>query len=99
RIRAEEERRVLEERLQRAEKMEALGTLAGGVAHDFNNVLGVVIGYSEMLVGATDASSPARTDALEILKGGQKAGAVTRAAKAPAFFGAPPQRPGLFCRF
>ena len=50
RKRAEEEKRSLEERLQRAEKMEALGTLAGGVAHDLNNVLGIVVGYAELLL-------------------------------------------------
>jgi two-component system, cell cycle sensor histidine kinase and response regulator CckA len=47
---AEEDRKTLQERLQRAEKMEALGTLAGGVAHDLNNVLGGLVGYSELLL-------------------------------------------------
>jgi len=47
RKRTEEARQRLEERLRRAEKMEALGTMAGGVAHDLNNVLGVLMGYSD----------------------------------------------------
>ena len=66
----EEERRKLEERLYRAEKMEALGVLAGGVAHDLNNVLGIVVGYSELLLIDMDESSSARSEAMEILKGG-----------------------------
>ncbi|MEN6320119.1 MAG: PAS domain S-box protein [Syntrophaceae bacterium] len=48
-IRDNTERKRLEERLNRAEKMEILGRLAGGVAHDLNNVLGVLVGYSELL--------------------------------------------------
>jgi PAS domain S-box-containing protein len=48
RKRAEEERRMLEARLQRAEKMEAIGTLAGGIAHDFNNILMAMIGFTEL---------------------------------------------------
>ena len=76
--RAEEERKTLAERLQRAEKMEALGTLAGGVAHDLNNVLGIVVGYSELLLDDLDESSSARSEAGEILKGGQRAAAIVQ---------------------
>lgn len=49
RKKAQQESQGLRERLNRAEKMEALGTMAGGVAHDLNNVLGVVVGYAELL--------------------------------------------------
>lgn len=56
--RAEEERRVLEERLQRSEKMEALGMMAGGVAHDLNNVLGILVGYAELLLEKLPEGSP-----------------------------------------
>lgn len=78
RKKTEEERRRLEERLRRAEKMEALGTLAGGVAHDLNNVLGIVVGYSELLLDDLGESSPARSKALGILKGGQRAAAIVQ---------------------
>ncbi|MEI7639058.1 MAG: ATP-binding protein, partial [Syntrophus sp. (in: bacteria)] len=73
---AEEENRRLEERLHRAEKMESLGTLAGGVAHDLNNVLGIVVGYAEMILDEVDKSSPLRSGLVNIMNGGQRAAAI-----------------------
>jgi len=73
---AAEERRDLQERLNRAEKMEALGTLAGGVAHDLNNVLGVVVGYAELTLDSVDKTSPLRHGLENIMNGGQKAAAI-----------------------
>jgi signal transduction histidine kinase/ActR/RegA family two-component response regulator len=73
---AEEEKRDLQERLNRAEKMEALGTLAGGVAHDLNNVLGIVVGYSEMIIDEVDETSPLKRPLVNIFNGGQKAAAI-----------------------
>jgi PAS domain S-box-containing protein len=74
----EEESKVLQERLNRAEKMEALGTLAGGVAHDLNNVLGIVVGYAEMLLMDVDKSSPARSGLVNIMEGGQRAATIVQ---------------------
>ena len=76
RKRAEEEKQILEERLTRSEKMESLGLLAGGVAHDLNNVLGIVVGYSEMVLDAIDEKSPLRKDLTTIFDGGQRAAAI-----------------------
>jgi len=59
-IRDNTERKKLAERLNRAEKMEGLGRLAGGVAHDLNNVLGVLVGYSELLAAKLPGDSPLR---------------------------------------
>ena len=78
RQRAEEVKRRLEERLQRAEKMEALGLLAGGVAHDLNNVLGIVVGYADLLLNDLDESSPMRDNLLNILDGGRRAAAIVQ---------------------
>ncbi|MEN6374559.1 MAG: ATP-binding protein [Smithella sp.] len=74
----EEETRSLQERLQRAEKMEALGTLAGGVAHDLNNVLGVVVGYTELLLYSVAESSPIKPRLMDIMKGGERAAAIVQ---------------------
>ncbi|MEI7637586.1 MAG: PAS domain S-box protein [Syntrophus sp. (in: bacteria)] len=78
RKRAEEESHLFAERLQRAEKMEALGTLAGGVAHDLNNVLGIVVGYAEMLLDEIDESSPLREDVMKIMEGGNRSAAIVQ---------------------
>lgn len=75
---AEEERRNMQERLQRFDKMNALGGLAGGVAHDLNNVLGSLIGYSELLLMKTDASSPTMHSIMNIINSGEKAAAIVQ---------------------
>jgi nitrogen-specific signal transduction histidine kinase/CheY-like chemotaxis protein len=76
RKRMEEERKALQERLGRAEKMEAVGTLAGGVAHDLNNVLGVLVGYSELMLLDLPEGSSLRRHVSQIMQSGQKAAAI-----------------------
>ena len=78
RKKAEEEREKFTERLQRAEKMEALGTLAGGVAHDLNNVLGVLVGYSELLLDDIPLESRLRSHVEKIMGGGVRAAAIVQ---------------------
>lgn len=72
----EEESHRLVERLRRAEKMEALGTLAGGVAHDLNNIFGVLVGYSELLLEMITEDNPLRKYVSNILQSSWKSAAI-----------------------
>jgi PAS domain S-box-containing protein len=70
-------RKDLEGQMRQAQKMEALGRLAGGVAHDFNNVLMVINGLSETVLAILEADSPVREDLEEILAAGRRAATLT----------------------
>jgi PAS domain S-box-containing protein len=63
---ADLEKKDLQAQLQRAQKMEAIGTLAGGVAHDLNNILSGIVSYPELLLMEIDESSPLRKPILTI---------------------------------
>jgi len=76
--RAELEKRDLEARLQRAQKMEAIGTLAGGVAHDLNNILSGIVSYPELLLMDIPPDSPKRKPILTIQKAGERAAAIVQ---------------------
>jgi two-component system, cell cycle sensor histidine kinase and response regulator CckA len=67
------EAKRLENKLQRAEKMEAIGTLAGGVAHDLNNILSGIVSYPEILLMDLPAGSPLRNPLLTMQKSGERA--------------------------
>ena len=78
RQRAEEERGRLQSQLFQAQKMEAIGRLAAGVAHDFNNYLTVIMGNGQFLLSDLDVDDPRRIDAQEVLKAARSAASVTR---------------------
>lgn len=78
RKKAEREEAELRDQLMQAQKMETVGRLAGGVAHDFNNMLGVIIGYSELAIADTEPENPRRDDLKEILKAAQRARGITK---------------------
>lgn len=72
------EQKKLETQLQRAQKMEALGILAGGVAHDLNNVLSGIVTYPELLLMQIPEDSPLRKPIITIMNSGKKAAAIVK---------------------
>jgi PAS domain S-box-containing protein len=78
RKRAEEEQERLRAQLMHAHKMESVGRLAGGVAHDFNNILQTILGYAEMALLKVSPADPLRPILQEILKAGNRSADLTR---------------------
>jgi len=79
RLRHELDERIrIEEHLTQARKMESIGRLAGGVAHDFNNILAVILGHGELMMEDLPEGSPLRADLINMLKAGERARDLTR---------------------
>ncbi|MCC7416101.1 MAG: PAS domain S-box protein [Acidobacteria bacterium] len=72
------ERRVLEERLREAQKMEAIGRLARGVAHDFNNVLAAIMGSADLILTQRPEGDPSHEEAQAIVRAADRGAALTR---------------------
>jgi PAS domain S-box-containing protein len=72
------EQKRLEEQLRQAQKMEAVGQLAGGIAHNFNNMLTAIMGYTGLAMEALPVDHPARGDLIGIQKTAQRAADLTR---------------------
>ncbi len=74
----EDARRRMEAQLQQAQKMESIGTLAGGISHDFNNSLQAILGYTQMLLIDTEKMDTTHSRLLQIEKAAKRAGELTR---------------------
>ena len=68
----------LEAQLEQAQKMESIGRLAGGVAHDFNNMLSIISGYTDLAIETIEEDNPVRADLEEVLTASRRAGDLTR---------------------
>lgn len=75
---AEQEQEKLRNRLNQAQRLESVGQLAGGVAHDFNNMLSVIIGYAELALRRMEVPEPLEQYLREIVKAGKRSADVTR---------------------
>ena len=72
------EQRQLEEQLRQAQRLESVGQLAGGVAHNFNNALAAIIGYSELIVRQIEPTDPVRSDVEKVLVVAEQSASLTR---------------------
>jgi two-component system cell cycle sensor histidine kinase/response regulator CckA len=70
--------RILESQLRQSQKMEAVGLLAGGVAHDYNNMLGVILGYTELALKKVGPAEPLHADLQEIFSAAVRSAELTR---------------------
>ena len=68
----------LQEQLHQSQKMDAIGRLAGGVAHDFNNMLMVIVSYAELLANSLPENDPLRSHTAQILRAAQRSASLTR---------------------
>ena len=76
--RAEEENKKLEAQLRQAQKMEAVGRLSGGVAHDFNNMLGVILGFTELAIKKAAGRRPSQMYLDEVRTAALRSADITR---------------------
>jgi len=76
--RAEEQRAALEQQLRVSRKLDAIGRLAAGIVHDFNNMVAAVTGYADMVLDVTPEADPRHADLVEIRRAAERAGALTR---------------------
>ena len=76
--RALAERKAMEEQFQQSQKLESIGSLAGGVAHDFNNILGVIMGYGELMLSRLREPDPLFEYGTQVVEAAKRATAVTR---------------------
>nr|WP_319394888.1 PAS domain S-box protein [uncultured Desulfobacter sp.] len=77
-VSSEKKRASLQEQLIQAQKIESVGRLAGGVAHDFNNMLSIIMGYSNMAMDSLDANAPLYDDIKEIYMAGKRSAQITK---------------------
>jgi signal transduction histidine kinase len=78
RRKADEDRRRLQEQLSQAQRVESIGRLAGGVAHDFNNMLGVILGHAQLALATVDPMVPLHADLIEIQRAAERSADLTR---------------------